>query len=505
MCGFSNALSFQSINDVDINYVRDFIRNELLDLILHDENVQQNQQDFDLINFFGPIFKMKTKSFAFQLGEVKLIKAIVSHVKEIIDVKGSRYFQEKNLFVGKGNWKKTEVCSIGRYFVNDNRNTGVSKVVKNSAAQDLNVLQLQNELFNKTHKFFVKLGQNHAVDFTANMVTVGIDNTKIKGSVSCIICHNENKNKQIAVFYNKIDNCWALSNLKKHTKIHSDEINHLIAATENGEVAECLPDIKNDSLKDTSHHIETLSEPDELVLVLETVPDDSVQLQVAENFENLLYSAICAQNIKMINSTLKYNETDVDMAFQINNIALGNVRICKINPDGNCLFGALAHQLYDIKINCVEHIQLTKNIRENVVKNIADNLQLFQHELRGRIYDEENTKIDRADAVNGFLKKLQSSGFWGGSETLKAISYLHCVNIIVFKENGECYSALPLNVNYKRCILLAYRASGANSFNHYDSVCQIKQNEILTCVKYLLISFEKQYKLNNMEKIIIVD
>lgn len=347
------------------------------------------------------------------------------------------------------------------------------------------------------------------------------DKQKIKGRVLCIICHAENKNKTISVFYDNVDGC-VLSNLKKHMKTHDNlqihSITNIVTTVadmdhQDVEREENLNNIvDNVTISKENQYNENLTEEISPVAVEINAVVNSASM--AGNYENMLYNQICSQNIKMLNLTLKYNETDVDMVFRINGEVEGNVRICGIEPNGNCFFGAIAHHFYDIEINCADHVQLTKNLRENVVNYITHNINLFQKEISNRILARRNanfgasgsSKTNQTMDVGEFLCSLNKPGVWGGMETLMAISDLHYVNIIIFNEKGDCYAAPNLNMNYKRCIFLAYRSYGTESFVHYDSVSQIKQTEILACVYNLLSAFEKQNSCNTApETVIIVD
>lgn len=117
VCGLSDGLSFKSINDDDIIHVQEFIREELLHHILPEN--RKDTCDFDLVHFFGPFYMTQTEKFAFSLGERQLIKEMALYVSKYVGEKGLRYFQEINLKCGKGNLNKTNVCSIGRYFINE--------------------------------------------------------------------------------------------------------------------------------------------------------------------------------------------------------------------------------------------------------------------------------------------------------------------------------------------------------------------------------------------------
>lgn len=93
---------------------------------------------------------------------------------------------------------------------------------------------------------------------------------------------------------------------------------------------------------------------------------------------------------------------------------------------------------------------------------------------------------------------------------MKAISRMNRVNILVFNENGDMYAAPRLNMDYVRCIFVAFSgcsdASNSNmGRNHYDSICQIKQDDIFSCVKDLLQMHQKQQSQNERKSIVWID
>lgn len=105
---------------------------------------------------------------------------------------------------------------------------------------------------------------------------------------------------------------------------------------------------------------------------------------------------------------------------------------------------------------------------------------------------------------------MQTPGFWGGIETLKAISLLYGTNIFIFNENGEIYTPLCINIEYTRCIFLAFKGAAVGSIsnthrNHYDSVCQIKQNDIFACVKHLTTAYLNKKKGIECADVVIID
>lgn len=78
-CGYSNALSFKTIDDKDISYVQEHIKKK-------SEIVNNDKQS--RTNIFGRSFASSPRHFQFHLGDIKLIKMLVEHVQRIVDENG---------------------------------------------------------------------------------------------------------------------------------------------------------------------------------------------------------------------------------------------------------------------------------------------------------------------------------------------------------------------------------------------------------------------------------
>lgn len=96
-------------------------------------------------------------------------------------------------------------------------------------------------------------------------------------------------------------------------------------------------------------------------------------------------------------------------------------------------------------------------------------------ELKGKNLQEE--------FISYLSNHLVVNGVWGGSQTIKAVSLLFEVNILIINENGSFYYTNGFDPNYKKTIMIAYRLSAVKSSparrNHYDSVGNISVENIL--------------------------
>lgn len=193
---------------------------------------------------------------------------------------------------------------------------------------------------------------------------------------------------------------------------------------------------------------------DNVLKVVGTIePDDSMYKK--------LKAQIYMQIVKMSNVASKNEETEIKCEVLLPNTdsKLVPIEICKIAQDGNCLFGAVSHQLFYHKIGSKCYIEATNGLRLKVVEYIRSNMTLFATALKGRIYDKRpGKKIDNFDIlVNSFLQSLSTDGFWVGTESIQAIALLEKANFFIFKEKGEPNMVLNFNPEFEKCILIAFR------------------------------------------------
>lgn len=124
------------------------------------------------------------------------------------------------------------------------------------------------------------------------------------------------------------------------------------------------------------------------------------------------------------------------------------------------MFGALAHQIYKYNLSSQEYEDSVHQLRVNVVQFIRENLELFEFELRGCLYDMKKSKKEKMllskktfeelrEEFNNYLSnKIAVDCAWGGSESIKAVSLLFKVNILIINENESIYYANGFNQNF---------------------------------------------------------
>lgn len=161
------------------------------------------------------------------------------------------------------------------------------------------------------------------------------------------------------------------------------------------------------------------------------------------------------------------------------------------------IFAALAHQLFFVKLNSALSMRSFRGPSEKILSNIGikQNFDLFSHDLKNRIYELKNEIKNIETECHFFLNHcLSQFGFWGGTESLKAISSLHNVNIIIFNENGPYYFSNVFDPSYERTISIAFRASNKfnkknqnnSNRNHYDTIVEMEDEVIVEISKGLM-------------------
>lgn len=105
-----------------------------------------------------------------------------------------------------------------------------------------------------------------------------------------------------------------------------------------------------------------------------------------ENLETIIYRQISAQFSKMVETALFSSEIEEEMHFESEN-TVRSIKIVKIKSDGNCLFRALAHQLFCEKLKTRKQDLSAKKLISDVVAFIKANYEQFEHDLKGCVFE----------------------------------------------------------------------------------------------------------------------
>lgn len=231
-----------------------------------------------------------------------------------------------------------------------------------------------------------------------------------------------------------------------------------------------------------------------------------------ENLETNIYEQISKQTLEMTAICFHYKGVK-KMKFDHMDVVC-NLDVINIPPDGNCLFGAFVHQIFGYKPSSKIHEDMVIKLRSDVVNYIKSNLEIFEKDLKGRIIAKKAGKLPKRQKikienfekeVEDFLSDLSKDGIWGGSETIRAVSLMHKLNILVINEGGTIFFANGFKSDYKKTIMIAFRLnefygkmpSSGEQWNHYDSVIDITTENVLKIAEALAHHISNQTVLSN--------
>lgn len=458
--------------------------------------------------YFG-IFASDPSKFEFLPGDVLLIQKMVEYVKKISD-KGGENTNLKHFGAKKSNGRK--------------RHVGAEPYSKTSQIHGDELAQKDaenNQLKCTVMKAIASLKIQHFPTDKQSFV-VNNSNESISGKIKCSLCTPPDNKK---VYYDKNHNRWVLANFIKHLKKkhgaqskQTGEKNGVVGTTDqfdNKFDDSTASNTKNDTGPPNEYHDEIQPEANDAT----GIETDAVivDLATSNNFEVVGYlneicttekadSGVDAQLIKIYRQisdqlTLVYRSATVhknmveNVEIHLDDVA-EMIGVIKIEPNGECLFSALSHQLFRHNVVSDEHRQCTKKLRHDVCEHINYNFEAFKHELQGRVYDKKSTvDIDDLEKeCRTILHQLKKQQCWGGSETLKCVSELYSVNIAIFNEVGDCFMVNNIDSDFAKTLLLCYRIDQAEcglqvNRNHYDSIYDIDLNVVYTVAKKCVHEF----------------
>lgn len=237
---------------------------------------------------------------------------------------------------------------------------------------------------------------------------------------------------------------------KKSLESYSDSVGEVLELVEYNQ--------KHDGINDSNSPIEFIMESD----IDETISHSNI------------YDQVSAQILRIdLSATADHKDTELEeMRFECGYIS-GTIKVLPMPGDGNCMFYSIAHQI------CAKYSEiqeLAAQIRQNVVTDITSNYSEYEMALKGRVFEDhpERTQTTTEEARK-ILHSLSQDRFFGGSETIIAVSKLFKCNILIMNESGDWYFTPRFSTLNQKTIILAYRKMNEKTFNHYDSVIQIDQ------------------------------
>lgn len=486
--GYGNAISFKSITRATIKEIESqvqqngiAIERELNKSMEMDCSVEVHNDN--LIEMFGEHFANNPSQFRFRMGDIVLIEELVERVKQIVDQDGLSQFK----YDGKRKKSKDKYTKSKR--IAHCKNDDDIPLMSNKRIGELTkmlVERLKSCLSQYEMPEFIQL--EGPFEDIVNVQVLKVNQIeRITGKIVCLICRDQKKKvKRLSVYYHESDDSssfWVISNYTKHlTNIH-----HLkpVYAPERikTEVDLCsksegVP--QKNSLNDDSESCVIVDES------IEIVPVNYVD-EIKPN-ENWLFTQFADQITAMNQAGLSNGDKLVRMVFKLDQEHdPAYLTAASTLPDGSCLFSAFAHQLYRHPIDSNDHKNATKALRAEVVTHILDpdNFPSYEFTLQDRVYEtksKDQIKNMTTECKLYVRHVLSRKREWGGHESIKAISKIHKVNVLVFNENGTCILQTNTNEKFDQTIAIAFRiglnAHGEEVRNHYESVCDMSAEDI---------------------------
>lgn len=512
MCGYGHALTFKDLDDSDIASVQEFIRNKTLSIISKDlnESIGEHEEcdvlltDDLLEEYFGSLYKRNTNQFEFRTGDIKLIKQIKIYVEKTIAKDGMKAFISKR--------QQSKRKAINKSLNNKQQKIDDLTSVQGTFDPDT-ISALTSDLFTKIIECCKSYNVNEFVDLEnvdPSIVSVSVNKGQIYGHVCCVICQsdvNKKNQKPKKISYHSRDRSqyWVTSNFTTHLKIA-----HKLRQTDTQHNEENIPTASEIATKDVG---ENAIAPNDAPAIIANEYDNTNDASVIiTNDEALvkpnlstdqLYEQFSHQ-ITTMTATLYTTTPKENMQIKLAENDFRTVNVSIVPADGNCLFTSLAHQLFGYRIGSKEMTRACKKLRADVVDHIKKNYASFEHEIKGRVFEniektehlaegsELEIQIDIEKETAFFINHLlPRNKYWGGSETLKAVSNLYDVNIILFNENDLCYIIHSFGKSHKKTIGVAFRAFNQPAEeqycqkNHYDSVVDMASSDIYALVESL--------------------
>lgn len=503
------------MKDEDIDAVENYIRSQLpgiLDSIAVQSNRELNYVEKSFI--FGKFYALNPSKFSFVHGEKMLIEEIANYIKNKTNEEqpGDKCLEHP----GKIASKYVVQTAVGSIYGNINE----MRKVKNKSCGTISV-DLKSKLLKKAQlltKNFRKSSDKNVPDLIEDMIAVDAnDPERVIASVQCVFCQ-----KKIRIRFKRslASGSWIISNLKSHLTSCTNPIrNKKFVRSCDSDVDKSYGSPEDDSttsdIENTNCLLKLDIQPDPRISHFRTKDYSDHNIGQTDEFTsqlNALETQMIVQNVRMANSITQNAETESDCDIMLDSSTINVVKVCKITGDGNCLFGAISHQLNGMKIDSDEHKKSAIQMRNDVITHIKNNLSQYEFDIKGRIFEKYPGRIItdlKKDCIWYIDRFLAPKTAFGGTESLKAISIIHKVNIIVFSEKGHAYFGYDYHPEYHRCVMIAFRitSSKANVSNtnrkHYDTVVKLNKEIISAQCKPLLQSQNKLKLMKNNENSLV--
>lgn len=438
-----------------ISNVELYVRITLWPRIIDNANFDRSYYRY----FFGDF---PEGEFQFGIGEKLLILEIAEYVKDKSDMPTEKanlgYFAP---FSAAQKRMKLRMCettiltAFGLYF--GRPDCDLQPQSQPRAIHSLD--EMRAALFKKVQNIFDSNNYRKVIPLSIDLVTVTSSQNSFEGSIRCVFC-----SETIKLYCDSgRGRCgWVVANLKRHIKRHRSDVTNteqkILVSTST------VPIPPNELAESIDLKMQELA-----MKLTERSIEEEQKFSVDDWIYTRMYSQLArlsaVKNLKSKNLFGKKGST---------------IKIYKIDGDGNCLYNALAHQIYYFGIGTAEHIKMGIEMRQKVIKHINDHFESYSQDLKTRVFEiksNDRIKCMEIECQNFLNESLAENHCWCGTESLKAISEIYNVNIVTIREENFCNMVKPININFDRVAILAYGKSGARARekDHYDSVVEIRE------------------------------
>lgn len=232
-----------------------------------------------------------------------------------------------------------------------------------------------------------------------SIVTVHMKGTQIHGEVQCIMCknmaeHQDAKPKSVSYCCKANSKFWVTSNFASHLKSFHN-LSALNAAP------------KQSSKRKAGTKNTNLSANEPIVTPEESEKAEVICMETDMSSKNDVvnwYDQVSKQITIMSHSV--FSNGDIQNTVKLNDMDTINIKVVCSPQDGNCLFTSLAHQLYAHGMETKELSNKCIELRATVVKYIQQNVQSFEHEIKGRVYENIDNGISfEANQTNQLISE----------------------------------------------------------------------------------------------------
>lgn len=466
ICGYSNVYSLRNITDEKIAEIENVVRQDFAEMLTDAESESNACNIIGMHDVFG-LYASNHERFRFLPGEKSLIDQIVLHVKSF-ESKDKKPCNEHFNMPEKFKLVKKNICCTPIGYLFGNKLNTEATVVSN---QDQDTIEIppKEDLICKLNSLLVTF------DVTASdgMIIIRNNGRKVWADASCILCTMKDVKKSIRVQFDVSKTTkkpyWNISNFSKHLRnLHDDGNLHDGSESHKKRVKK----EKTDETTIDSTNIAVKTEK------INSIKHEPIILN--GDLDSSIYTQISDQNLKLTRAIKTHNEVINSMEFKLD-AAKRTVDVIEQSGDtGSCLYLALAHQIFACKVDSEYHKNEAQKLREEVVRHIMGNFDRYRNDIECRLKNLQRSQHFDSMSEDEKIKecKFYVSTIliksWGGSESLRAISELQKVNILVFCEDDICYFPYDFNSKYERTVYIAFRFNrGKTDRNHYDSVAEV--------------------------------